>query len=335
MLKIGPENIMFLNSTEFFSDNDEDNILNINSFKFDLAKEEIKDIFKYSIKNENNNINLCNGLKSFHCNFDENNSYLSQTINNFDEEKISENLKSNLSTRDNYNLNRKKKRKIFKVIITRKKIAGRKRKKDKKEEEEEEENINIHSKKSKDNIIRKIKVHSFKFAKNLINNCIKHEFGKFSRKKIRSIKGELISDITINFNIEFFNSTLERIFSNPINQKYKNTDLNQNIIEITKIRQSKEAKLTNELLDSTFNDIYDMFINYEKEKNENKFFKHIKKSNIKSLNEFLKDENPKDNEYINNLRYCAINIKQFFNQKKARNSFKKGNKFIGTNFEGF
>ena len=334
MLKIGPENIMFLNSTEFFSDNDEDNILNINSFKFDLAKEEIKDIFKYSIKNENNNINLCNGLKSFHCNFDENNSYLSQTINNFDEEKISENLKSNLSTRDNYNLNRKKKRKIFKVIITRKKIAGRKRKKDKKEEEEEEENINIHSKKSKDNIIRKIKVHSFKFAKNLINNCIKHEFGK-KRIKIRSIKGELISDITINFNIEFFNSTLERIFSNPINQKYKNTDLNQNIIEITKIRQSKEAKLTNELLDSTFNDIYDMFINYEKEKNENKFFKHIKKSNIKSLNEFLKDENPKDNEYINNLRYCAINIKQFFNQKKARNSFKKGNKFIGTNFEGF
>ena len=69
MLKIGPENIMFLNSTEFFSDNDEDNILNINSFKFDLAKEEIKDIFKYSIKNENNNINLCNGLKYFHCNF--------------------------------------------------------------------------------------------------------------------------------------------------------------------------------------------------------------------------------------------------------------------------
>ena len=78
------------------------------------------------------------------------------------------------------------------------------------------------------------------------------------------------------------------------------TDLNQNIIEITKIRQSKEAKLTNELLDTTFNDIYDMFINYEKEKNENKFIKHIKKSNIKSLNEFLKDENPNDNEYINN-----------------------------------
>ena len=113
MLKIGPENIMFLNSTEFFSDNDEDNILNINSFKFDLAKEEIKDIFKYNIKKENNNINLCNGLKSFHCNFDENNSYLSQTINNFDEEKISENLKSNLSTRDNYNLNGKKKKKNF------------------------------------------------------------------------------------------------------------------------------------------------------------------------------------------------------------------------------
>ena len=188
----------------------------------------------------------------------------------------------NLSTRDNYYLNRKKKRNMFKVIITRKKIAGRKRKKDK--EEEEEENINIHSKKSRDNIIRKIKVHSFKFAKNLINNCIKHEFGK-KRIKIRSIKGELISDITINFNIEFFNSTLERIFSNPLNQKYKNKDLNQNIIEIRKIRQSKEAKLTNELLDTTFNDIYDMFINYEKKENENKFIKYGKKCN--TLKEFL------------------------------------------------
>ena len=107
MLKIGPEDIMYLNSTEFFSDNDEGNIFNINSFKFELAKEEIKDIFKYRIKNENNIINLCNGLNSFHSNFDENNSNLSQTINNFDEEKISENLKSNLSTRDNYNLLKK------------------------------------------------------------------------------------------------------------------------------------------------------------------------------------------------------------------------------------
>ena len=114
MLKIGPEDIMYLNSTEFFSDNDEGNIFNINSFKFELAKEEIKDIFKYRIKNENNIINLYNGLNSFHSNFDENNSNLSQTINNFDEEKISENLKSNLSTRDNYNLNKKKKERFLK-----------------------------------------------------------------------------------------------------------------------------------------------------------------------------------------------------------------------------
>ncbi len=62
------------------------------------------------------------------------------------------------------------------------------------------------------------------------------------------------------------------------------TDLNQNIIEIRKIRQSKEAKLTNELLDTTFNDIYDMFINYEKKENENKFIKYEKK--INSLKEF-------------------------------------------------
>ena len=112
------------------------------------------------------------------------------------------------------------------------------------------------------------------------------------------------------------------------------TDLNQNIIEITKIRQSKEAKLTNELLDTTFNDIYDMFIDYEKKENKNKFIKYGKKCN--TIKEFLLLEKKKkgnDKKYIDELGYWAINIFKYFDKNKSRRSNKKENKFIGTNFE--
>ena len=214
------------------------------------------------------------------------------------------------------------------------KKIGRKKKRD-------DENIIVndnkkeHTKNSVDNMIRKIKVHSMKFAKKLVNNCIKKDFGKLTRKKIRSIKEILISDITIKFNIEFFNSTLERIFSNPINNKYKGKDLNQNIIEIKKIKEElQKGKLTKELLNKTLKEVYDIFVNSEKEKNKKKLKEYGKMPNTKTLNEFLLSEKKNnDTNYIEELKKWAINIYDYFDPEKARKSKKKNNKFIGTNFQ--
>ena len=197
------------------------------------------------------------------------------------------------------------------------------------------DNKKEHNKNSIDNMIRKIKVHSMKFSKKLVNNCIKKDFGKLTRKKIRSIKEILISDITIKYNREFFNSTLERIFSNPINNKYKGIDSNQNIIEIQKIKEERQkGKLTKELLNKTFKEVYDIFVNSEKEKNKKKLIEYGKMPNTKTLNEFLLSEKENnDSNYTEELKKWAINIDDYFNPEKARKSKKKNNKFIGTNFE--
>ena len=90
-----------------------------------------------------------------------------------------------------------------------KKKIGRKKKKDLKKEE----NKNIHSKKSKDNIIRKLRIHAIRFGLDLINDCIKKELKRQSHK-LRMINRNITSNITIEMNKYFFNSTLEEIYQN-------------------------------------------------------------------------------------------------------------------------
>ena len=194
--------------------------------------------------------------------------------------------------------------------------------------------LKVHSKIDKDNLIRKIRIHAIKFANDLLNNCIKIDFGKNTRRKIREIIQELTSDITISFNIQFLNSTLERIFSNPLNEKYKKLNENHNINEIKKIRKKiNEAPLTNELLNITFIEIYNWFI----QKGNYKFYydRYGKDENTHNLNEFLNTINESD-DYINLLKQTGINFIQFFTDTKARKVNKKRKiKFKNTNFEGY
>jgi len=225
---------------------------------------------------------------------------------------------------------------VFKVE---KKNVGRKKKE---KTIEEHTKINVHSFNSQDNMVRKIRIYSIKFALNLINDCMVLEFGKIKRRKIRGICKEITSDITINFNIYFFEKNLGEIFSNPLNEKYKLKDKDQNIKEISKIRKLREksnkALLINELLDLKFNVIYDMFVYGNKEENKEKYLKYGKSKNTLNLEELLSTstfKNKYKEDYINSLRIQAHEIKKFYNPSNARNSKKKDKKFKNTNFENF
>jgi hypothetical protein len=243
---------------------------------------------------------------------------------------------------DNNDNNINKKNKISNSIITfkvEKKILGRKKKE---KTIEEHTKKNVHSFNSQDNMVRKIRVYSIKFALNLINDCMVLEFGKIKRRKIRGICKEITSDITINFNIYFFEKNLGEIFSNPLNEKYKLKDKDQNIKEISKIRKlrtkSNKALLINELLDLKFNVIYDMFVYGNKEEIKEKYLKYGKSKNTLNLEELLSTstfKNKYKEDYINSLRIQAHEIKKFYNPSNARNSKKKDKKFKNTNFENF
>ena len=327
-----------------------ENFLQSNKNDFIITNEEKESIYKTSKAHEKIDENKCNlisnDLNTYNWHLQDGTIKLdSETkkkliINqDFAEEKnqdlnVPNDSMSQLPTSDNSGANCT--RNIFKIEKRGKseKKIGRKKKRD-------DENIIVndnkkeHTKNSVDNMIKKIKVHLMKFAKKLVNNCIKKDFGKLTRKKIRAIKEILISDITIKFNIEFFNSTLEKIFSNPINNKYIGIDLNQNIIEIKKIKEElQKGKLTKELLNKTLKEVYDIFVNSEKEENKKKLIEYGKMPNTKTLNEFLLSEKENnDINYIEELKKWAINIYDYFDPEKARKSKKKNNKFIGTNFE--
>ncbi len=234
---------------------------------------------------------------------------------------------------------------IFVVNVEKLKLKGRKKKSKK---DESKNNLNeviksknkkqqkCHSKIDKDNLIRKVRIYLIKFAKDLLNDCIKKEFGT---KKIQQIKGvvqELTSDITISFNIEFFNSTLERIFSNPLNKKYKKMDEAHNINEIKKIKQNiNKASLTNELLNKTLLEVYDWFI--QKDNYEYFYDRYGKGENTYNLKEFLNTlKNKESDDYIKELEKEGMKLIESFKPTKARKVKKKRKiKFKGTNFEGY
>lgn len=176
-----------------------------------------------------------------------------------------------------------------------------------------------------------------KFAQNLLNDCIIKEFGNKTRKKIRGICKEITSDITIDFNLKFFNSSLEKIFSNPLNEKYKKRDKSQNLKEIEKIRELKrkfnEKLLINELLDMKFYEIYNMFINGNEQEIKEKYLKYGKSNKTLNLDELLFQLKKQfDDDYISNLKDQAKNFTSFYKEKKARNSKKMDKKFLDTNF---
>ena len=263
-----------------------------------------------------------------------NNSIISSTFNENNIDEIIENHDFERENENNFNELTKDIKTSNEIIVkfkVEKKKIGREKKGEKKKR-----NNKTHTLNSRDNMIRKIRIYSIKFGLNLINNCIKKEFGNKTRRIIRGISKEITSDITIDFNLKFFETPLGQIFSNPINDKFKVRDKFQNIKEINKIRKlrnkSEKALYINELLDLKFKEIYDMFVYGNKEENKEKYLKYGKDDNTLNLEELLLTfKNKFSDDYINKLRKEAHEIMTFFDPKNARQSKKK--KFKETNFQ--
>ena len=96
----------------------------------------------------------------------------------------------------------------------------------------------IHTKDNIDNKIRKIRIHAIKFEMELINDCIKHYYPNWNRF-LKGITKEITSDINIYFIIDFFQYTLEKIYSNKLNTRYKKHNSNSNIETIEELKKKK------------------------------------------------------------------------------------------------
>ena len=178
----------------------------------------------------------------------------------------------------------------------------------------------LHSKNAKDNIIRKIKIHILLFIINLINDCIKKEFNR-QNYTIRGICKEITSDITINNNILLFEQKIGDILSNDINKKYKNVESDENRRQIEKIRKAKDkCAKTNELLDLTFDEVYELFIHGDKGILKEKY--GLNKAD--NLNDYLNKISYKESkDYVDEFYKNAINYKTFFDSNRARKQRKK------------
>ncbi len=192
-----------------------------------------------------------------------------------------------------------------------KKKLGRKRKNE--IDYEEEPSKNTHTKFSLNNQIRKIKIHILKFGIDLINDCIKAKL-KIQYHKIRRISKQITSNISINENKKWFKLNMEDILKVDINGKYKNgnKDMNTKVINILR---KKKIPVINKLLDMTFEDLHNLFM----EEKENLIEKYdLKKA--KNLNDFLNDlkkKGEKDN-YIESIKNNTIDFFKFFKEKNAR-----------------
>jgi hypothetical protein len=178
----------------------------------------------------------------------------------------------------------------------------------------------LHSKNAKDNIIRKIKIHILLFIINLINDSIKNEF-KRQNYTIRGICKEITSDITIKNNILLFEQKIGDILSNDINKKYKNVESDENKRQIEKIRKAKDkCAKTNELLDKTFDEVYELFIHGDKGILKEKY--GLNKAD--NLNDYLNKISYKESkEYVDEFYNNAISYKTFFDSNRARKQRKK------------
>ena len=91
--------------------------------------------------------------------------------------------------------------------------------------------IQIHSKMSFDNILRKIKVMYHGFIIKFVNDYIKFLYDGFQRFRLRKISGEITQNVTKKHNKILSEEPLKEFLSNKISSKYKqDKDKNKKIV---------------------------------------------------------------------------------------------------------
>ena len=213
---------------------------------------------------------------------------------------------------------KKKEKKYVKKNTEQKKKPGRKKINDNIIDNNNEINKNFHSNRAKDNLIRKLRIRGIKFSIALLNDCIKKEL-KRQTLKLRNISSDVTSNITINFNNQFFNLTLEQILTiYPISDEYKTVNKDENQKQIERLNKNNGLPLSKELIKKTFKELFIMFregdINFLKER--------YGLNKAENLNMFISSLNESE-DYINELREKALNFFDYFDPKLARNRSKR------------
>ena len=184
----------------------------------------------------------------------------------------------------------------------------------------------VHTKNTIDNKIRKIRIHAITFGMKLINDCIKYKYPN-SNLVLKGISREITSDISIYFILDFFEYTLEQIYSNPLNTKYKKHDPDYNIKVIEELKKQNNPVI-NQLLNMKFKELFDLFVESDKDKLK----KEYGLNEEKTFEDLINKLHNEDEEYIKSVREVANNYLDYFKEKKARFSEKRQNKLLNTNF---
>ena len=273
------------NIFEHFSEVKEDNYIQNNiKTDYEIKSEEIKEI--YMNKNDIANNSTRN---------------ITDNDKNQEDEEI---LDTKLDDSDEKNENE----------IKNNKILGRK----KKNVAINNDNKTKRDKFAKDNIARKIKTNFInKFLVNLINIIIKIVFGK-QIYLIRKFNKALVTNVSIQFNLDLFNSPIKNLLNQNNSNKYSTVGLNKNKSILTSLEKYSEF---HEILNMTVNEIYSLFINDNYKEIISNIFNIDKKEiyfeNITGKIKELKEQEEEE-EYIERFKFFAYNINEVFDKSKKR-----------------
>ena len=169
----------------------------------------------------------------------------------------------------------------------------------------------LHTKFSKDNILRKVKVKFFHKLINYLNSIIISKNNN-RLKKFKPLIGKISQDNTINFNQKLLNSKLKDIFSlYEINGKFRLFGKNYNKIVVDKIYEEKIKELI-DVLEMTFLEVFIIFRDLdEKEK-----LKGLEK--VDSVIREISNKEEFDEKYINDFKETVMRFETFYFNKIGR-----------------
>ena len=298
------ENENNYNEKCFLEDSFEKNIIKMNPSFNSTSNTSFNNVQNVSL-NSDSNINL-NNTTSIDNNF---------SINSKEEKEEGEITDVCVDIQEK----KKKKRERKKKEIKDKKPTNQGRKK-------KEEAMNCKTKRNKyakDNIFRKIKTNFFnKFIVSYINEKIKCVYKK-QKYLVRKFNKALVTDVSILFNIDLFNSKIRNLLNQKISDKYSTVELDENKMILIKLEKNPEF---NEFLDNSVNDIYfDLFLNDNYKEIISNDFKIDKEEidfeNITGIFEELREQG-EDEEYLDRFNYYAYNINELMDESKKRSQRK-------------
>ena len=175
---------------------------------------------------------------------------------------------------------------------------------------------------AKDNIFRKIKTNFFNKFLVDYGNLIIFSFYQKQKYLIRKFNKALVTNVSIQFNLDLFNSPIKNLLNQNNSNKYSTVGLNKNKSILRNLENNSEF---NNILNITVNEIYSIFLNDNYKEIISNIFNIDKKEiyfeNITGKIIELKEKGDEE-EYIENFKRFAYNINELFDKSKKRKSRK-------------